>query len=362
MELQFKSADCLCKIIPKIDANIMNLIQNLEAAWYYHLGSRLLEADDRDGALANFNRALKLQSDHYQAWFGRGMALGNLERHLEALKSFDEALALQPNASFGWHNRAIALGKLGRPWEALNSFDRALEFNPCSASIWHNRGLTLIDMGLYDKAVLSFDRSLSLEPEVAGAWYNRGNALLELKLYYQALNSFDRAIEFNPDDANAWYNRGLAANSMGLYKQAVASFSRAIALKPGGTEAVGERRVALAKLVGFNHKNSKFTPTSECGFEDYLIWYNRGVELARKGSYSEAIACYETVLEINPDFANAFYNKACCYALLGFVDLALDNLQRAVEFIPNLYRELALADSDLSCIWKQERFAALIRG
>ena len=217
-------------------------------------------------------------------------------------------------------------------------------------------------MGLYEKAVRSFDRSLNLYPEAAWAWYNRGNALLELKLYYQALNSFERAIEFNPDDAKAWYNRGIAANSMGLYKQAVASFSRSIALQPGRAEAVGERRVALEKLVGLNQRNAKFTPTSERPFEDYLIWYNRGVELARKGCYSEAIACYETVLEINPDFANAFYNKACCYALLGFADLALDNLQRAVELIPNLYRELALADSDLSCIWKQERFEALIQG
>jgi tetratricopeptide (TPR) repeat protein len=342
--------------------NIMNLIQNLEAAWYYHLGSRHLEANDHDNALANFNRAVKLQSDHYKAWFGRGMALGSLERHLEALKSFDEALAVEPNASFGWHNRAIALGKLGRWLEALNSFDRALEFNPCAASIWYNRGLTLIDMGLYNKAVLSFDRSLSLHPEAAIAWYNRGNALLELKLYYQALNSFDRAIEFNPDDAKAWYNRGLAANYMGLYKQAVASFSRSLALEPGRAEAVSERRVALGKLVGLNQKNAKFTPTDECVFEDYLIWYNRGVELAREGSYSESIACYDTTLEINPDFANAFYNKACCYALLGFADLAIDNLQRAVEFMPILYRELALADSDLSGIWKQERFAALIQG
>jgi len=340
----------------------MNLIQNMEAAWYYHLGSRHLEVNEHDSALEHFNRTLKLQSDHYKAWFGRGMALGNLERHKEALLSFDEALVVQPNASFGWHNRAIALGKLGRPMDALNSFDRALEFNPCAPSIWHNRGLLLIDMGLYEKAVLSFDRSLHLQPEAPWAWYNQGNALLELKLYYQALNSFDRAIEFNPDDAKAWYNRGLAANSMGLYKQAVGSFSRSIALQPGRAEAVGERRVALGKLVGLNQKNAKFIPTSSCPFEDYLMWYNRGVELARQGCYSEAIACYETTLEISPDFANAFYNQACCYALLGFVDLALDNLQRAVEFMPILYRELALADSDLSCIWKQKRFEALIQG
>jgi tetratricopeptide (TPR) repeat protein len=339
----------------------MNLIQNMEAAWYYHQGSRQLEAKDNENALQSFDRALKMQSDHYKAWFGRGMALGNLERHQEALASFDEALAVQPNASFGWHNRAIALGKLGRHLEALNSFDRALEFNPCSASIWHNRGLTLIDMQRYDKAIASFDRSLSLYPEASWAWYNRGTALLELKLYYQAYNSFDRALEFDPDGAKIWYNRGLAASSMGLYKQAVASFKRSLALKPGCEKAVGELKVALGKLVDITPRNQKFTPTVEYQLQDYLMWYNRGVKLGEQGCYSEAIACYDAALEINPTFANAFYNKACCYALLGFGDLAVDSLARAINSAPHFYRELALADSDFLGMRKYERFAALIQ-
>jgi tetratricopeptide (TPR) repeat protein len=340
----------------------MNLIQNLEAAWHYHQGSRQLEAKDNEGALESFDRALQMQSDHYKAWFGRGMALGNLERHQEALASFDEALAVQPNASFGWHNRAIALGKLGRHLDALNSFDRALEFNPCSASIWHNRALTLIDMQRYDKAIASFDRSLNLHPEAPWAWYNRGTALLQVKLYYRALNSFDRAIEFNPDDAKAWYNRGLAASSMGLYKQAIASFNRSIALKPGCEKAATELKAALGKLVGSTPADRKLALTFEYRGEDYLIWYNRGVELGKKGCYSEAIACYNVALEIQPSLANALYNKACCYALLGFGDLAVDSLEQAVKFAPHFYRELALADSDFWEIRKMERFTEIIQG
>lgn len=340
----------------------MNLIQNLEAAWYYHLGSRQLEAQDNDGALTNFDTALNLQPGHYKAWFGRGMALGNLERHEEALRSFDEALGLESNASFGWHNRAIALGKLGRPLDALNSFDRAIEFNPCAASIWHNRGLLLIDMGLYYKAVLSFDRSLNLQPDAHWTWYNRGNALLELRLYYQALNSFDRAIEFNPDDAKAWYNRGLAANSMKLYKQAISSFNRSLGCQTDSFGAIGKERISLERLVGLSQKTPEFPLIFECQSQDYLIWYNRGVKLASNRNHSEAIACYSKVLQLQPDFVSAFYNQACCYALLGFADLALDNLQRAVEFMPNLYRELALTDSDLRGLRKQERFEALIQG
>ncbi len=79
----------------------------MEAAWYYHLGSRHLEANEHDCALANFNRALKLQSDHYKAWFGRGMALGNLERHSEALLSFDEALVVPAKARILLHHQGL---------------------------------------------------------------------------------------------------------------------------------------------------------------------------------------------------------------------------------------------------------------
>ncbi|MGL5059788.1 MAG: tetratricopeptide repeat protein [Microcoleus sp.] len=340
----------------------MNLIQNLEAAWHYHQGSRQLEAKDNEGALESFDRALQMQSDHYKAWFGRGMALGNLERHQEALARFDRALAVQPNASFGWHNRAIALGKLGRHLDALNSFDRALEFNPCSASIWHNRGLTLIDMQRYDKAIASFDRSLSLYPGAPWAWYNRGTALLELKLYYQALNSFDRALEFDPDGAKIWYNRGLATSSMGLYKQAVASFKRSHALKPNCDKAAHELRVAVGKLTNLNSANQKFTPTVDRKSQDYLIWYNRGVKLGEQGCYPEAIACYDVTLEIHPTFATAFYNKACCYALLGLGDLALDSLEQAVKLSPHFYQELALADADFLALRKHERFAEIVQG
>lgn len=185
---------------------------------------------------------------------------------------------------------------------------------------------------------------------------------MELRLYYLALNSFDRAIEFNPDDAKAWYNRGLAANSMKLYKQAIASFNRSLALKIGSAEVVAKGSVALQRLVGLSQKTPEFPQIFECQSQDYLIWYNRGVKLGSNGNHSEAIACYSKVLQLQPAFVNAFYNQACCYALLGFADLALDNLQRAVEFMPNLYRELALTDSDLRGLRKQQRFEALIQG
>jgi tetratricopeptide (TPR) repeat protein len=58
---------------------------------------------------------------------------------------------------------------------------------------------------------------------------------------------------------------------------------------------------------------------------------------------------------------DAFYNKACCYALQGDVEQALENLQQAINLSPDKYREMAKTDSDFDSLREDERFQALIQ-
>ncbi len=42
---------------------------------------------------------------------------------------------------------------------------------------------------------------------------------------------------------------------------------------------------------------------------------------------------------MKPDNAEAFYSKACSYALKGNVEQAIKNLQQAINLSPNIYLE-----------------------
>jgi tetratricopeptide (TPR) repeat protein len=55
------------------------------------------------------------------------------------------------------------------------------------------------------------------------------------------------------------------------------------------------------------------------------------------------------------------YNKACCYALQGNVEQALENLQQAINLSPDQYRKMAKTDSDFENLREYERFQALIQ-
>jgi tetratricopeptide (TPR) repeat protein len=84
-------------------------------------------------------------------------------------------------------------------------------------------------------------------------------------------------------------------------------------------------------------------------------WNNRGFALMKSGDYENAIQSFGTLL-----YADAFYNKACCFAPWGKVDEAVENLRRAIELNPNLCWERAKIEADFDGVRNDVRFQALL--
>lgn len=93
--------------------------------------------------------------------------------------------------------------------------------------------------------------------------------------------------------------------------------------------------------------------------DDQEAWYNRGVTLYDLGLYEEALHSYNQALQIQPDFADAYYNKACCYGLQGKIDLALEALQHSITLDSDC-QEIAKTDLAFDRIRNDDRFRALI--
>ena len=45
-------------------------------------------------------------------------------------------------------------------------------------------------------------------------------------------------------------------------------------------------------------------------------YYNRGNELSKLSRFQEAIVCYDKALEVNPKYAQAWYNKGSAFLQL----------------------------------------------
>ena len=65
-------------------------------------------------ALKCYDEILETDSTYTDAWFGKGVVLGEYGRHHEALEAYDKALELDPEYIDVWYNKALLLGEFGK--------------------------------------------------------------------------------------------------------------------------------------------------------------------------------------------------------------------------------------------------------
>jgi len=85
----------------------------------------------------------------------------------------------------------------------------------------------------------------------------------------------------------------------------------------------------------------------------------KGIILARAGRHQEGLICCEQALQLKED-ETGHYGKACCYALQGQSELALEALQRAIAIALRRCRQEAKHNPDFGPLRQDPRFQALI--
>ncbi|MXX51499.1 MAG: tetratricopeptide repeat protein [Chloroflexi bacterium] len=142
---------------------------------YFERGLALLEAGDYDGAVAQFDSAIKL-------------GLGDLA------------------AVHVWRGEALML--LGQYEAAEQSIHNALREQPYLAQAYLARGKLRQRQNQRDKAIADLSASLQIEPNYAEACYARAQCYEDLRRFSEAEADLTRALELNPDLLPAWEARG----------------------------------------------------------------------------------------------------------------------------------------------------------
>jgi len=92
---------------------------------------------------------------------------------------------------------------------------------------------------------------------------------------------------------------------------------------------------------------------------DANLWDHRAFILIKLGKHDLAMKSCDKALVIDPNFYNAYYNKACAFSLKKDEIQSIINLQKAINGEPK-YKELAKTDSDFDNIRESKEFQKLI--
>ena len=178
-----------------------------------------------------------------------------------------------------------------------------------SADNYFNRGNNLCLSGNYEGGIKAYDQAIRIRKDFHEAWHNRGVAIFFLDREEEALVSFNKAIELQPEFYQAWYNRGVLRLKR----------TKDIYLGPGSLDLSEES----------------------------------------KKQYKEAIESFNKTIEIKREYHRAWYDRAECYAIIQKGDLAIKDLEEAIQLNPE-YKTQAKTNNYFDEIREDERFKKLI--
>jgi mannose-6-phosphate isomerase-like protein (cupin superfamily) len=145
---------------------------------------------------------------------------------------------------------------------------------------------------------------------------------------------------------------GRARFVIGGNEEVSAAAGTCVAVRPG------VRRRATAEADGTSVLAIGATPGAAYrapGWEHAAV----GADAYRRGDFAAAVTLLRRAEREHPGVVGVVYNLACCEALSGQRDEALDHLRRAVELDPKIARH-ARSDADLESIRDDPRFAAAV--
>jgi tetratricopeptide (TPR) repeat protein len=257
------------------------LVGDRRAGWVEQ--SQVVALADAPAYYAQFINSKQHKSNEHKAWasYYRAVALqdrGDLEG---ALADYDEALRLDPSRAAAYLGRGIA-------WQRKKDYDKAIaDFNEA----------------------LRRDPSYRLEADtqLAGAYENRGGARAEKNDWDQAIADFSEAIRLNPNDAGPLNYRGWVWTKKKEYDKAIADYDQAVRLNPADCSALNNAAWLKATCPQQRFRNGReaielATKANSYLGGEYFAWLDTlAAAHAEAGDFDSAVAVQNKAIEMNPD-------------------------------------------------------------
>lgn len=262
---------------------------------------------DHEASIAANTKAIRISKTNYTAYVERGIAYRELGDHRAALKDFDHAIELIPKADRAFYERAVLFMSRGNREKALEDFSRAIERNPFNPIAYYSRGR------LYwgrenDLTLADFSKAFELNPRAAYLYGARAGAMLEIDGQDPAaIADLTKAVELLTAEitaksdnlclGNKFSHRGWAKQLLGRYDESIADFSAAIKADVDDPEG--------------------------------YLYRARSLFLQKK--YISAAKDLDKAIELNPNYAASYKNRARVYDMLHQKERAEADRQKFQE-------------------------------
>jgi serine/threonine protein kinase/Flp pilus assembly protein TadD len=303
------------------------------SAAHSNLGVALDEIGDLDGAIFEFQEAIRLDPQNVAVHLGNlGATLYKKGDHDAALAEYAKAIKLDPKLAFVLTNWGRALAKKNDLEGAIAKHKEAIQADPNFAVARVNLGRALEAKGDTKAAIAQYEIAIGLEPtEAAEPLTNWGVALWRQKDSDGALAKYEEAIRVDPNHALAHSNRGVVLWQKGQRDAGLAALSEAARVDPHSGHAHGQLGIVLLSIGDRPRAVAHFQKAIVLEPDD-LDYYNEFARaLIELGRLDEAFTLYERALQIDSEHTITRHNFVVMLRKHDMLERGLPQLQKLAD-------------------------------
>jgi tetratricopeptide (TPR) repeat protein/DNA-binding winged helix-turn-helix (wHTH) protein len=356
----------------------------------YQLSHRLTEKDrlyigawyrianlEYAAAIHDFRQLISQFPLEVEAYIRLGRLLGGEERAEEAIEIFKQGLVADPEAREIYNSLGGLYICLGRHDEAIASHQHYLQLAPTEPNAYDSLGLSYQWAGRFSEAIEQYNRALALDPEFEVARIHLANLHFQQGRDQEAIRECQQYIQVAPSDAERargyatiaqiYLQRGKLEQARKAATQMLKYDKAQLRYYPGLALAVGEKRQVeklkqqfLADWQSTPHRGGPIPLRFPYHFRGYfdlkegrtdeaienfkealrhypLCWAIDSYEDCLANAYleanrlDEAIAEYDRILRLNPNYPLAYYHLAQAFERKGDHEQARSNYQRFLQ-------------------------------
>jgi tetratricopeptide (TPR) repeat protein len=186
--------------------------------------------------------------------------------------------------------------------------------------------------------------------EELSANFKKAIDLTQAGQYDQAEAAYKEILVKNPSVAEVHYNLGYIYTQKKDWPAAEAAYLKAIEIRP----AYGEAYTALSRVYSQSGQPAKATEIlTKAAAEnkgDPKVQFGVAVDLLNAGKADEAAAAFQKVLEIDPNYADAYYHMGTVAVGQNKIPEAISHLEKYLSMNPSNAQNVATAQGLLQAL------------
>jgi len=199
---------------------------------YRKRGVAFTKGYDWGRAIADFENALKLDQNDYNALLGLALAHeGNGEFEI-AMTLYAKCIVLKPADERGYWFRGAAYTTKNNWEHAIQDYTRAIEIRSDDADLYCRRALAYRTSGQQVAAIADYTEAIRLNPRNPEYTFNRASVYSARKEFSKAVLDLDVAIGLSVKEPRYYFFRGIADLNQNKYDAAIKDLGSAMRLKP----------------------------------------------------------------------------------------------------------------------------------